>query len=81
MWMLVVLGMLSGETLASSPWTKFCAKHPGSARQCCYVPKDGPIVCRETDRSNSDDQRLQDELLRRAEEARRKLEREGSSKQ
>jgi hypothetical protein len=79
----LIVGLLSGGNSAGSPWTKFCggADNPTS-EVCCYAVNETRIECREEAASNSSEARhILNELLRRAEEARRKVDRSASPKQ
>ena len=70
------VGLLSGASPAGSPFSKFCGKLDDRGRQaCCYVVNGTAFECRdETISKNDEMRRIQTELLRRAEEARRKAE-------
>jgi hypothetical protein len=78
----LVAAILSGGSSASSPFSKFCGKLDKQGRQvCCSVADGTAINCSdETTPNNAEMRRIQAELSRRAEEARRAAEHPASPK-
>jgi hypothetical protein len=79
----LIVGLLSGGHSAGLPWTKFCGSADNPPRNmCCYAVTGTNIECREETVSNSSETRhILNELLRRAEEARKKVEHPASPKE
>jgi hypothetical protein len=79
----LIAAILSGESPAGSPFSKFCGKRDNDGRQvCCYVADGTAIKCiEETISNNAEMRRIQADLLRRAAEARRAAEHPASPKE
>jgi hypothetical protein len=79
----LIAGIMSGGSSAGTPFSKFCGRLDDRGRQvCCYVADGTQINCGEVKTSNNGEmRRIQGELLRRAEEARRDAEHSASPKE